>query len=46
MEERRRIAAEHGMSRLGCLPMLLQLPIWVALYQLLAKRPWVCRSGR
>jgi YidC/Oxa1 family membrane protein insertase len=36
MEERRRIAAEHGMSRLGCLPMLLQLPIWQALYQLLA----------
>lgn len=36
LEERRRIAAEHGMSRLGCLPMLLQLPIWLALYQLLA----------
>ncbi len=36
MEERRRIAAEHGMPRLGCLPMLLQLPIWLALYQLLA----------
>ena len=34
--ERRRIAAEHGMPRLGCLPMLLQLPIWIALYQLLA----------
>ena len=37
MEERRRIAAEHGMSRLGCLPLLLQLPIWLALYQLLAE---------
>jgi YidC/Oxa1 family membrane protein insertase len=36
MEERRRIASEHGMSRLGCLPMLLQLPIWLALYGLLA----------
>ena len=34
--ERRRIAAEHGMPRLGCLPMLLQLPIWIALFQLLA----------
>jgi YidC/Oxa1 family membrane protein insertase len=37
MEERRRIAAEHGMSRLGCLPVLLQLPIWLALYHLLAE---------
>jgi YidC/Oxa1 family membrane protein insertase len=36
MDERRRIAAEHGMPRLGCLPMLVQLPIWLALYQLLA----------
>ncbi len=36
MEERRRIAAEHGMPRLGCLPMLVQLPIWLALYHLLA----------
>jgi len=35
-EERRRIAAEHGMSRLGVLPLLLQLPIWLALYHLLA----------
>ena len=34
--ERRRIAAEHGMSRLGCLPLLVQLPIWLALYHLLA----------
>jgi YidC/Oxa1 family membrane protein insertase len=37
IEDRRRIAAEHGMSRLGCLPMLLQLPIWLALYQLLSE---------
>jgi len=36
LAERRRIAAEHGMSRLGCLPVLIQLPIWLALYQLLA----------
>jgi len=36
MEERRRIAAEHGMSRLGILPILIQLPIWLALYRLLA----------
>jgi YidC/Oxa1 family membrane protein insertase len=34
-EERRRLAAEHGLSRLGCLPLLLQLPIWLALYHLL-----------
>ena len=37
MEERRRIAAEHGMSRLGCLPLLLQVPIWLALYRLLSE---------
>jgi len=36
MEERRGIAAEHGLPRLGCLPMLVQLPIWLALYHLLA----------
>ncbi|MGH3458811.1 membrane protein insertase YidC [Aeromicrobium sp.] len=36
MQERRRIAAEHGMPRLGCLPVLIQLPIWLALYYLLA----------
>jgi YidC/Oxa1 family membrane protein insertase len=36
MDERRRIAAEHGVPRLGCLPMLIQLPIWLALYHLLA----------
>jgi YidC/Oxa1 family membrane protein insertase len=35
MEERRRIAAEHGTPRLGCLPMLIQLPIWFALNHLL-----------
>ncbi len=34
--ERRRIASEHRMSRLGCLPLLVQLPIWLALYHLLA----------
>ncbi|WP_107773716.1 membrane protein insertase YidC [Nocardioides sediminis] len=36
MEERRRISAEHGVSRLGCLPLLVQLPIWISLYHLLA----------
>lgn len=36
MAERRRIASEHGVSRLGCLPMLIQLPIWLSLYHLLA----------
>lgn len=36
MEERRRITAEHGMSRLGCLPVLAQLPIWLALYHLVS----------
>jgi YidC/Oxa1 family membrane protein insertase len=34
--ERRRIAGEHNMSRLGCLPLLVQLPIWLSLYHLLA----------
>lgn len=33
-EERRRVAAEHNMSRWGCLPMLVQLPIWIALFNL------------
>ncbi len=37
MEERRRIAAEHSMSRLGCLPLLLQIPVWLALYRLLSE---------
>ena len=36
MEERRRIRAKHGMPRLGLLPILTQLPIWLALYHLLA----------
>jgi YidC/Oxa1 family membrane protein insertase len=35
-DERRRIASEHGMSRLGFLPILVQIPIWLALYHLLA----------
>lgn len=37
LEERRRIAAEHGMARWGVLPLLAQLPIWMALYHLVAK---------
>lgn len=36
MAERRRVAAEHGVPRLGCLPLLVQVPVWVALYHLLA----------
>jgi YidC/Oxa1 family membrane protein insertase len=36
MQERRRITTEHRMSRLGCLPMLAQLPVWIALYHLVA----------
>lgn len=34
--QRRRIATEHGMSRWGVLPALVQVPIWLALYHLLA----------
>jgi YidC/Oxa1 family membrane protein insertase len=29
-------ARGHGGSRLGCLPLLVQLPIWLALYRLLS----------
>ena len=36
LDERRRISAEHGVSRLGFLPLLVQLPVWLALYHLLA----------
>jgi YidC/Oxa1 family membrane protein insertase len=36
IDERRRIGAEHNVSRWGCLPLLVQLPIWFALYRLLA----------
>lgn len=36
MAERRAITADHGVSRLGCLPALIQLPVFLALYQLLA----------
>jgi YidC/Oxa1 family membrane protein insertase len=35
-DERRGISAEHGVPRLGCLPMLMQVPVWVALYHLLS----------
>ncbi|GAA4726652.1 hypothetical protein GCM10023350_06760 [Nocardioides endophyticus] len=34
--ERRRISAEHDVSPLGCLPVLVQVPIWLALYHLVA----------
>lgn len=34
-EERRALSAEHGVSPLGCLPVLVQLPVWLSLYHLL-----------
>ena len=36
MDERRAVSAEHGVSRLGCLPVLVQLPVWLALYHLVS----------
>ncbi|WP_088286637.1 membrane protein insertase YidC [Kineosporia sp. A_224] len=36
-EGRRRITAEHGVPRLGLLPLLVQLPLWTALYHLVAQ---------
>jgi YidC/Oxa1 family membrane protein insertase len=36
MEERRAVSAEHGVSRLGCLPVLIQLPVWLGLYHLVS----------
>lgn len=36
LDERRRLGAEHGVSRLGCLPLLAQVPVWMALYHLLS----------
>jgi YidC/Oxa1 family membrane protein insertase len=36
LDERRRISAEYGVSRWGFLPLVVQLPIWLALYHLLA----------
>ena len=35
--ERRLIAAEHKLSRWSLLPLLVQLPIWLALYHLVAQ---------
>jgi YidC/Oxa1 family membrane protein insertase len=35
-EERRRIAAEHRVPRFGFLLLLVQVPIWLALYRLVA----------
>lgn len=37
MAARREVHAEHGVSRLGCLPLLPQIPVWMALYHLLAR---------
>ena len=36
LEERRVVSTEHGVSRLGCLPVLVQLPVWLALYHLVS----------
>lgn len=36
LTEKRNIAAEHGTSRLGCLPLVLQLPVWFALFRLVS----------
>ena len=36
LAERREISAEHRVPRLGCLPLLVQLPVWLAFYHLLA----------
>jgi YidC/Oxa1 family membrane protein insertase len=36
LDERRRISAEHRVSRFSFLPMLIQIPIWLALYQLIS----------
>jgi YidC/Oxa1 family membrane protein insertase len=35
-EERRAIAAEHRLSPWGCLPMIAQVPVWIALYHLVS----------
>ncbi|MCA0436834.1 MAG: membrane protein insertase YidC [Actinobacteria bacterium] len=35
LAEQRAVQAEHGMSRLGCLPALAQVPVLVALYAVL-----------
>lgn len=35
-EERRAVSAQHGVSRLGCLPLLVQLPVWLGLFHLLS----------
>lgn len=37
MAQRRAISAEHGVSRWGCLPLLVQVPVWFALYHLLSR---------
>ena len=37
MTERREIQREHGLSTLGCLPLLLQMPVLFSLYHLMMK---------
>jgi YidC/Oxa1 family membrane protein insertase len=40
MQEQMRLYREHGVNpALGCLPMVIQLPVWFALYQALANLP-------
>lgn len=36
-DERRRINAEHGVSRWGCLSALAQIPLWLSLYHLIGQ---------
>ncbi|MDT9592348.1 membrane protein insertase YidC [Nocardioides zeae] len=33
---RAEVARENGVSRLGCLPLLVQVPVWIGLYHLLS----------
>jgi YidC/Oxa1 family membrane protein insertase len=36
LQERRRISAQHRIPRFSVLPMLLQVPVWLALYHLIS----------
>lgn len=36
LEERRKIATKHGIPRFSFLPLVLQVPIWLALYHLIS----------
>lgn len=37
LTQRREIQREHGLSALGCLPMVLQMPVFFSLYHLMLK---------